>query len=551
MTPDRGRGGALLPVLAAFALAVVAVGPGRETAVDDDWAYALTVRALLETGTYAPHDWVAANPVFHVVWGGLGSLLLGPSMGALRASTLLLALAGLVAFDRLARDHGLRSDEAALLTASLLAGPLFLRLAFSFMTDVPYLALCLLALLAWSRALGQGSVTFAFAGSLCAAAAILTRQFGVVLIVAFVVATLLRARPLGARLASALVACATALPALAALWQRGFVGSGRPRSLHWLLNDQVKYLSDPALAWEWLWRPAVAFVYLGAMAAPVLVAAVVGRLPSEAIGPGARRRFAVALGALLAALALGWQGLGRPLLLPLLPFSLDVLHGWPRWLLVLLTGQALLAGAALVVILAGHLARNGWRLGEAETLVMLFSGLTLVSTVLFVQYWDRYLLPLVPAALLIAGRALAGQASRRALAAGFAVTALAGVAGVAWVRAELVRGEAIWTASERVVSAGVAREAVLSSWEWGNYNGFFDRFVAQRRPLPATSLVRLQDEVVASWHEVYPARAAAMVGNYPAHPADPDWVVASRVPIRDEFLREQTIYVLLRRKPVP
>ena len=39
--------------------------------LEDDWAYALSVRHLLDTGKYQLHDWAALYMVFQVYWGAL------------------------------------------------------------------------------------------------------------------------------------------------------------------------------------------------------------------------------------------------------------------------------------------------------------------------------------------------------------------------------------------------------------------------------------------------------------------------------------------------
>ena len=70
---DRDR---LVPLLlwgtfALFILIVCFVNPFREMPLEDDWAYALSVRHLLETGKYQLHDWAETNMVFQVYWGAL------------------------------------------------------------------------------------------------------------------------------------------------------------------------------------------------------------------------------------------------------------------------------------------------------------------------------------------------------------------------------------------------------------------------------------------------------------------------------------------------
>ena len=52
--------GLVLLVLVAL-LAIGFIGPVREAAFGDEWAYCLTVRHLALSGEYRLHDWAAAN----------------------------------------------------------------------------------------------------------------------------------------------------------------------------------------------------------------------------------------------------------------------------------------------------------------------------------------------------------------------------------------------------------------------------------------------------------------------------------------------------------
>ena len=121
-----GRGGLSLPVvLLLFLAAAAAVNPFREAPYDDDWAFSETVKHFLETGHYRLNDWLAPNMPFQVLWGALFCLPAGYSFTALRLSTLVLALIGLVAFRGLALEHGVERRAANLLTLCLASSPLW------------------------------------------------------------------------------------------------------------------------------------------------------------------------------------------------------------------------------------------------------------------------------------------------------------------------------------------------------------------------------------------------------------------------------------------
>src|SRR5215813_47626 len=167
--------------LGAFVLTILFVNPIRETGLDDDWNYAVMVRHLLETGTYRLHEWSTANLPFQTYWGGLFAQLLGYSFTSLRISTLVLVFFGLIAFYYLAREHKLNDTQAGLTMLALLASPLVLRYSFTFTTDVPFLMCLIIALFLYTRAIRMHSYALMFSASVVAAAAILTRQFGLAL----------------------------------------------------------------------------------------------------------------------------------------------------------------------------------------------------------------------------------------------------------------------------------------------------------------------------------------------------------------------------------
>ena len=179
--PSRG-GVSLAVVLVLFLAAAAAVNPLREAPYDDDWAFGETVKHLLETGQYRLNDWLAPNMPFQAVWGALFCLPGGYSFAALRLSTIVLAVIGLVAFRGLAVEHGIGRGAANLLTLCFAASPLFFKLSLTFLSDVPFVAVTLVATLLYTRALRDERWSWWLAASLAASAAIFIRQFGIALV---------------------------------------------------------------------------------------------------------------------------------------------------------------------------------------------------------------------------------------------------------------------------------------------------------------------------------------------------------------------------------
>lgn len=293
--------------LLALVLTCLLVNPWRETPLEDDWAYALTVRHVLETGTYQANDWMSANMPFQAYWGALFTWPFGLSHAALRVSTLVLVFFGLIAFYSLAREHGLPTNRAGLLTLALWCSPLVVRFSFNFMTDVPYLMWLMIALALYTRALRRRSYPWMLAGALAACAAVLTRQFGVALVCGLAVLWLLdRARWRKVPL----YLSGIALPLAAGAWQFAQGLSAPTWAMAKTGRSQLLYMQSWPLLADMPWRVTLVLQYLALFCLPLVVLA-------------------------LADLAVAWRRRGalpRPAWPALLGLGLAGVMAWWRWI---------------------------------------------------------------------------------------------------------------------------------------------------------------------------------------------------------------------------
>lgn len=257
-------------VLTIFLLVVLFVNPLRETAVEDDWAYALTVRRLLETGRYESHPWTAPNMPFQAYWGMLFARLLGYSFSSLRIATLSLVLLGLIGFYYLAIEHELNDTQAGLLTLALLASPLVLRFSFSFMTDIPFLMCLIVSLLLYTRAVRTHHYLLMLVASLVATATILTRQAGIALVGGlFLTWVLDKVR----RQQTLFFLTGFVLPAVAGLWQGVSVLLTQNWAVQYLERLESRYIAGlgTLLLDMLLWRPTVILHYLVLFSLPLVL----------------------------------------------------------------------------------------------------------------------------------------------------------------------------------------------------------------------------------------------------------------------------------------
>ena len=171
-------------VVAAWLAALVVLDPRGAFPLNDDWSYAIAVQRLIEGGGFHPTGWTSMPLLTNVLWGALfsGRAL---SFEALRLSTVVAGAAGGYAASALVTGLGGGRRLAALVQAVFLFCPLTVALSVTFMTDLPYAALELWAVVLLLKYLRDGSERAFWGGAGLALAATLSRQTGLAVPLAF------------------------------------------------------------------------------------------------------------------------------------------------------------------------------------------------------------------------------------------------------------------------------------------------------------------------------------------------------------------------------
>jgi 4-amino-4-deoxy-L-arabinose transferase-like glycosyltransferase len=531
----------LLLLATSWTLAILLVNPLRDTAIIDDWSYALTVRHWIETGKYVLNDWAAANIPFQALWGRAFSQVFGYSFISLRISTLTLSLCGTSAFYFFARDHGLRSIEAGLASLLLFASPLVLYLSFTFMTDVPFLAWLIIAMLFYSRAFKRCSYVYMLLGSLATSAAILTRQFGVVLIAAVIVVWILR----HTQHRWYFFVVGLAFPVVAAILQT----SASPNwTAQRLLIEQSNYLHDfSTCIQEIVWRIPIIFHYLALFTIP-LVLTMLLLLPWELSRGGLasspmRQVIVIALALYMAAILFYRyaKGSAKAMLIPYLPWNYWHLESMGILFQVCLTvmtllGAILLARAIALRCFVREAVRDtSWLLLEATTLFLLLGHL------LFVHLGDRYIITFLPFVLIIGVQHLSQSVSKAWLV--LALPTLAGfLVSAAWTRGQLEYFEARWRAAEMLIRAGAAPDQIYNSWEWISYYNFED-YLKQIQYDPGVDSGR---NYFLRWMPKRQRESRFWVVETPIAPPGEQWTIMAKVHYRTTFFEPRIIYAVKR-----
>lgn len=175
----------ILPLILLLLLTNLLVSPVGEFSLNDDWIHAKAVQRLLEEGQYRGHSYVAATLAAQAYWAALFCKIFGFSFTILRESTLVLSVVGAWAMARCGLALGLSRNLALLCGVLVAINPLVLNLSYSFMTDVPFLAMSILSGLFFLLALQTPSAKLICWASCFAVVAFFVRQFGVMLPVPF------------------------------------------------------------------------------------------------------------------------------------------------------------------------------------------------------------------------------------------------------------------------------------------------------------------------------------------------------------------------------
>jgi hypothetical protein len=468
----------------AWAVLCLAFPPiDQDFPLNDDWAFARGAFAFYRGEGIHYRDWASMPQLGQWLWAWPFVLLLGASHFALRVSTIVLSWMGLAAFADLLRQEGWAERPAAFAAAVLALDPLFFLLQGSFMTDVPALSFSLAALALYGRALKDGRLGMLAAAAGAAVLGAITRQNTVAVPAA--VALLLWRRPEWRRRPAWLAAVGVPLVAAVAthLW---FVGRTD-------VNKPDFTLAPPVLV---LLLPFLLVHTVGLAALPLLALA-----PRQRSG----KRFGAALAVLLA-LAGYWAVQGE--YLPtggLFPYSENLLTPWgalsgvsaphDTWKVLsaprvdplvwgerpLLLGVKARLALTLLGCAAGALwlsrAAGTWRQAATASPLLLFTALQIPLLLTAPDFYDRYLLFLLPGGLALAAPRV--PAGRTARAAGAVVLALLGLVSVGLMHDWLAWNSARWQLGERALAHRVLPEEIEGGFEW---DGWFAPSPLRRAP---------------------------------------------------------------------
>jgi hypothetical protein len=449
------------------------VRPLTNVPIIDDWTYAASVEQLLQTGRLRILEISAIYPVTQVLWGALFSLPFGFSFGALRISTVALAMLGGWAFYLTLRELGFVRRFAMIGTFLLTTNPTLVLLAHSFMADVPALSLASCATLLLVRGWQRSRLVELWAAVPFSMAAVMARQVAIAVPLAALIACLLGWRRWGAVGRAAVVPLVAGLASSLASWVLAgeLLGPAlqeaeRLQRLRYIfslgLGDYAKALFEIALA--------VAFMLVAAPLATlsprrprrlalVLLATAVLGVAAWTIGHGA-----VFDPLAQGTLSLNELGKARELMPGSLPRApLAPIAGWAV--------QALMLCGAAVVLVALAVALRRRRLAPPRHFghaLLAVSALLQLSFILALWlYNDRYYLLLLPPAIVLLLHVLEPERVSTPVLVG--LLSLQAAIGIVGTRDALAYNEVCQRAHAALMSAGVPPREIDAGW---SFNGW-------------------------------------------------------------------------------
>ncbi|MGA2868850.1 MAG: glycosyltransferase family 39 protein [Verrucomicrobiota bacterium] len=169
-------------------VSIVIVNPIGDFPLNDDWSFGLAVGYFLQTGSFHPTGWTAMPLITNVLWGSLFCLPAGFSFTALRFSTLVAAWLGMGGVYWLMREIRQPRLLAFLAAFSVAFNPIYFQLSNSFMTDVLSLTLMIFSAIFFLKNLKDNSPASLGIATVISLAAILSRQVGLAVPLAFAIA---------------------------------------------------------------------------------------------------------------------------------------------------------------------------------------------------------------------------------------------------------------------------------------------------------------------------------------------------------------------------
>ncbi|MGC8659283.1 MAG: glycosyltransferase family 39 protein, partial [Desulfomonilaceae bacterium] len=235
-------------LLLIWGIAIYIVNPTGEFMINDDFAFTKALHNLIATDTLGP-TWMGPQGegggpalITHLLWGMGFSKIFGPSMTVLRLSVLTLSVLGSIAFFFILKTTKAHDSVCFWGTVTLIFNPLYFSQSFTFMTDITFISLLVFSWLSIQKGIEKNCGLIVAIGVFFGLLATLTRQFGVIGLLAFLLACFIhpQGREFGRMRAALMTVLIAVVPWLA--FERFLYWTGStPITQHELLHELLTY----------------------------------------------------------------------------------------------------------------------------------------------------------------------------------------------------------------------------------------------------------------------------------------------------------------------
>jgi hypothetical protein len=405
--------------------ALIIVRPWGNFPLNDDWSFGRTVKHFVEHHEFAPCSWAAMPLVTNTFWGAIFCLPSGFSFDALRISTLVAALLGMFAVYTLVKMS--RAPEwLAVMTALVLGfNPIFFPLSYTFMTDVLFITVCVLASIFLLRNLLAGNNSDLFIGTALVVLGILSRQLALAVPLAFAIVSCLKRGLRPRELWRALFPAAIGIVVFI-VFQRWMAVTGRLSAMTGQKNSELSHaLLHPLESFPHLMNNVyISLFYLGLFLLPVSLCVLASVWAAQK--KKVQILFAISLWVLLLAYfffqrdagpmplssgVLTRSGVGPATLRDAFFLDLNARPDLPVVFWKTVTVLSAMGATALMTLIGLFIVETAPKLRSATmtdnqvmALFLLFIGAIYLAPILLTTLFDRYLIFAIPflAAALVA-----------------------------------------------------------------------------------------------------------------------------------------------------
>lgn len=465
-----------------LAACVLASHPFLEMGFDDDFSYIWTAKILAATGHVVYNNWATAMLGWQLYLGAFFIKVFGFSFSAARFSVMLVAMGAAALSQRLFVRLGVNSWNATLAALTLTTSPLYLPLAFSFMSDIPGFFVILVCVYGCVRATqatsDRSTILWLIFSAVSNAIGGTARQISWLGVLVLVPSTawLLRKRPGVLAITCGVWILSIGFVAGCMYWFKHQPGSvNEPLAVHFHFFSH-KYLSIPLLTlpvliaflWNYPFRERWARSQAGTVAAFIVI-------PIVLYGVLKTPSFHEHLSYLLAPFsdsevtAKGFEIGGLPGTRP------DVLPLWVQVVLTILTLSSLVA-FGLFFLNAPRVAskaRLDTKLGvSAATLIWLLAPFTFAYLALMITraaVFERYFVPMLFIFLLLAVRFYQAKVATYLPTVSVVLLALYAVFGVLSLHDYIASSRARLEAADHLRAAEVPRSQIRAGFEYDGW----------------------------------------------------------------------------------